>query len=388
MGRESIRCKVEPITYEKNRKRFLKLLREANRQRVKKVSEVLREGIVDLPDKGTPYDLEVSRLESSEVNIEAMEIEGEKRRFGIKGNKPLLDAAIRIIDELRDYWPLSVRQIHYKLLNDPPLKNKNERTSIYRNDAASYHTLTNVLTRGRLFELIPWEAITDETRPFVPWRVYADISYFIKGQLDGFMKGYHRNFLQSQPNWIEIMAEKLTLESIIGPIAMKYHVPYSIGRGYSSINPRHDLAVRFRNSGKMKLVVLILSDLDPDGDEIAQAFARSMRDDFDIGSIHPIKVALTWDQVKTLNLPTSPDRKAKGKSKNYKKYLANYGSDDIWELEALSPKQLQKTLDEAIKSVIDVQLFNTEIAIEINEREDLNGYRNEYLTQFKVKGGE
>jgi hypothetical protein len=386
LGRESIRCKVEPITYERNRKRFLKLLREANRQRVKKISEVLREGIVDASDKGTAYDLEVDRLESSEVNIEAMKIEGEKRRFQIKGNKPLLDAALKIIDVLQDYWPLSDRQIHYQLLNNPPLKNRNDPESKYKNDAASYHTLTGILTRGRLFGLIPWEAIGDQTRPFVKWNVHNDASSFISEQLEKFMVGYHRNFLQSQPNWIEIIAEKLTLVSIIRPVAMRYHVPYTIGRGFASINPRHDVAERFKNSGKMKLIVLILSDLDPDGDEIAQSFARSMRDDFGITDIHPIRVALTWDQVKSLNLPASPDQKAKPKSKNYPKYVEKYGSDDVWELEALSPQQLQTFLDEAIRSVIDTDLFNEEMEREKNESDELDKYREKVFETIQNEG--
>jgi hypothetical protein len=212
LGKKSIRCRIEPITYRKNKEKFLKLLREANRQRVKKVSEVIHEEVIDSSsNREGLYNLELNQIESSEIDVEEMEIIGEKRRFQIKGNKPLLDAAVKVINELRDYWPLSDRQIHYKLLNDPPLKNKNDPTSIYRNDAASYHTLTNILTRGRLFKLIPWEAIGDETRPFVSWTVYDNTSPFIKEQFDGFMKGYHRNFLQSQPNWIEIMAEKLTL---------------------------------------------------------------------------------------------------------------------------------------------------------------------------------
>ncbi len=376
LEKESVRCKVLPITYSKNRKRFIKLLREANRQRVKKVSEFIQEGIVDTSDKGASENLIIEKVRRSLVDIKSFEIEGEKKRFQIKGNRPLLDVAIKVIDELRDYWPLSDRQIHYKLLNDPPLKNKNNPSSTYRNDAASYHLLTNILTRGRLFGLIPWEAIADETRPFVPWNVYNNTSLFIEEQLDGFMKNYHRNFLQSQPNWIEIMAEKLTLESIIRPVAMKYHIPYSIGRGYSSINPRHDLAVRFTENDKVKLITLILSDLDPDGDEIAQSFARSMRDDFGILRIYPIKVALTWDQVKALNLPASPDRKAKPKSKNFKKYFQKYQSDDVWELEALSPQQLQKMLDETVRGVINTDLFNQEMLNEKGERVELNEYRS------------
>lgn len=389
LGKKSIRCKIEPITYQKNTEKFLKLLREANRQRVKKISEVIHEEVIDSSsNREGSYNLKLNRIESSEIDVEEMEIVGEKRRFQIKGNKPLLDAAVKVINELRDYWPLSDRQIHYKLLNDPPLKNKNDPTSVYRNDAVSYHLLTNILTRGRLFELIPWESIGDETRPFVSWNLYNNTSPFIEKQFDGFMKGYHRNFLQSQPNWIEIMAEKLTLGSIIRPVAIKYHLPYTIGRGYSSINPRHDLAVRFKESGKEKFVTLILSDLDPDGDEIAQSFARSMRDDFDIESIYPVRVALTWEQVNDLRLPTSPDRKAKSGSKNFNKYIEKYKSKDIWELEALTPQQFQKILDEAVRGVINIDLFNREMEMEKSERIELDKYREKVFKTIQSKGGE
>jgi hypothetical protein len=167
---------------------------------------------------------------------------------------------------------------------------------------------------------------------------------------------------------------------------MKYCLPYTIGRGYSSITPRHDLAVRFEKSEKMRLVCLILSDLDPDGDEIAQSFARSMRDDFDIYRIYPIKVALTWDQVTNLNISPSPDSKAKGGSKNYQKYVDKYGTDDVWELEALSPQQLQKILDDAIRDVINVNLFNREVEQEKADHVALEKYRKRVLEVIQAEG--
>ena len=76
-----------------------------------------------------------------------------------------------------------------------------------------------------------------------------------------------------------------------------------------------------------------------------------------------------------LRLPTSPDRKAKSGSKNFNKYIEKYKSDDIWELEALTPQQLQKILDEAIRGVIDIDLFNQEMENEKSERIELDKYR-------------
>src|SRR4030042_6040770 len=100
---------------------------------------------------------------------------------------------------------------------------------------------------------------------------------------------------------------------------MKYFIPYTIGRGYSSINPRHDMAERFQKSGKEKLIVLILSDFDCDGVEIGQSFARSMRDDFGI-DVCPIRVALTHEQTLSLNLPPGGEAKQK-ESSNREKFV-------------------------------------------------------------------
>jgi hypothetical protein len=38
------------------------------------------------------------------------------------------------------YWPLTVRQVHYLLLNDPPLRHDKKPGSVYVNDKASYKT--------------------------------------------------------------------------------------------------------------------------------------------------------------------------------------------------------------------------------------------------------
>ena len=98
--------------------------------------------------------------------------------------------------------------------------------------------------------------------------------------------------MQSQPNHIEIVGEKNTVGGIIKPVAAKYCIPMTTGRGYCSLRPRYDMQQRFLKSGKEKLIVLFLTDFDPDGEEIAHSFVRSMRDDFDV-PVEGVKVALT-----------------------------------------------------------------------------------------------
>jgi hypothetical protein len=301
----------------------------------------------------------------------AFAIEGTKRRAAIsQAKQPFLYAAGKVIRERRDYWPLTVRQIHYALLNDPPLKHASKPRSVYANDNTSYKNLTDLLIRARIAGRIPWEAVDDETRPVVIVRSYRDPAPFLREQLDDFLKGYYRDLQQSQPNHIEIVGEKNTILNVVEPVALEYCIPLTIGRGYSSGPPRRKMFERFKRSGRDRLILLFLSDFDPEGEDIAHSFARSMRDDFGIRNIEPIKVALTAEQV--LHLNVRPQR-IKGGSRA-KAFARRHGSD-VYELEAVPPGGLQEIVREGINSVLDVDAFNAEVDAEKRDWARLDAIR-------------
>ena len=345
---------------------FTARLAEHNRQRKKSFDEEVREELAR-QNSESAYQTLIEEREKTSCTIEAFTIEGRKVRSSISAAKmPFLKAVIDAIRERQDYLPLSVRQIHYALLNDPPLKHAKKPDSIYQNDKQSYKSLTDLVARARLDGSISMNSIADPTRPVSCWNTYDGPQTFVEAQFQQFMSGYWRDLMQSQPDHIEILAEKNTIQSIVNRIAMRYCIPTVTGRGYCSLIPRYEMAERYRRSGKGKLIVLIVSDFDPDGEEIAQSFARSMRDDFGIDSIHPIKVALTTDQVEEYSL--QPNMEAKRSSAQYKKFVSKYGKN-VFEVEALKPEQLEEILKEAIDNVIDIDLFNRELG---QEEEDAN----------------
>lgn len=353
---------------------FIVALREHNRQRVKSFDEKLREEAVSA-DPAVAYQALIKhRQNQASLNLDTIDIRAEKRRAKIsKAKWPFLEAIKRIIEERRKFWPLSDRQIHYALLNDPPLIHASKPDSTYRNDERSYNSLTELLTRARIEGYVPMEVIGDETRPVTIWDVHRDVQGYIRKEVDGFCKNYWRELMQSQPNHIEIVGEKNTIAPIIRPIAAKYTIPMTIGRGFCSLRPRYDIAERFRKSGKDKLIVLILSDFDPDGEEIAHSLARSLRDDFEIEQIEPVKVALTANQIEEFDLPVGG--KAKKDSKNYPRFVKKYGVD-VWELEALPPETIQSLLQNAIDAVIDAEAFNHEIDQEKADAAKLESVRH------------
>jgi hypothetical protein len=362
-GLKLVPCRRENITHD--HPDFVPLLREYNRQRVKSIDEVMREEIVSANPEDAYDKLLQYRRRAAQVSIETGIIQGHKHRATITAAKaPMLNAIQAILDRLRSYWPLSDRQIHYQLFNDPPLIHARKPRSTYRNDKPSYNALTELLTRARIAGIIPFAAIHDPTRPVTIWDVFRSPAPFVRQELDDFLQGYWRDLQAPQPCHLEILGEKNTIANIINTVAADYTIPFTLGRGYSSLPPRYEMAQRFRKSGKDRLVLLVLSDHDPEGEDIAHSFARSMRDDFSIEAIEFVKVALTAEQVGELQLP--PMMTAKAGSSRRKRFVERHG-EHVFELEAVQPETLQKMLRQTIESIIDMDLFGQEQA---KERED------------------
>lgn len=366
-GLESVPVRRENIR--RSDPQFVQLLREYNRQREKTLDERLREEIVSAnPDE--TYSALVEFRKSAAVNSAETVVLGEcKARAEISAAKqPLLDAVLQVLEERRDFWPLSDRAIHYALLNLRPLKHASKPGSRYDNTPQSYKSCVELLTRARLCGLVPMEAISDETRPVTTWKTSSGPGEFIQKEIDRFAKGYWRNLMQSQPNHVEILVEKNTVEPIIQQVASRYTIPLTSGRGFCSIPPRQQMLQRFRKSGKERLILIVVSDFDPEGESICESFGRSMRDDFG-ADVDCVKAALTYRQTQELKLPAA--LVAKETSSRYAGFSEKYG-DDVYELEALPPEHLQELVDEAVRSAIDVDRFNQELEKERSDSQWLD----------------
>jgi hypothetical protein len=97
-----------------------------------------------------------------------------------------------------------------------------------------------------------------------------------------------------------------------------------------------------------------------------------MRDDFKIDEVEAVKVALSATQVRELRLP--PMMKAKETSSRYGDFVERHG-DNVFELEAVPPEQLQRILRQGIDSVLDMEAFNAEVAAEKRDATQIAGLR-------------
>ena len=357
-----------------NKKERLNLLRMYNQQREKSATEKIREAMVGVDPSMAHIELKVFNQRRKALHSAS----GEITIIGIKTRSKIttlqfLEAAKKVIQKEKPYWPLSVRRVHYLLLNDPPLCHDKKPNSKYVNTQSCYKKLTNLLSRARLKGEVPIEAIEDSTRPVLEGGGFDTVGQYISQEIEYFLTSYTRNLQQGQPYHIEIILEKNALRTVIEKVAREYCIPITTTRGYASIPPRQEVFRRFRQSGKAKLILLCLTDFDPDGDEIAESFSRSMRDDFYITEIQSFKVALTREDVEKYDLPSDMD--AKKTSVNYKKFFERYGSNRAVELDAAPVELLQEKLRGEIESLLDMEEFNAQLKIQEQEALEIQARR-------------
>ena len=248
----------------------------------------------------------------------------------------------KIVCDMESYWPLSLRQIHYQLLNDPPLALTPERSKFsdaelearhrYANTRGFYQRLSELCTPARYLGHIPFQAIDDPTRVSLSHQGFPGVREFIEQERQNFLRGYHLDKQQGQPAHIEVFIEKNTLLGIVRPVCRKYGVPLTSGRGFAGPSIWRKIADRFEASGKDAIVLIVASDFDPEGFELADDAIRSLRDLWEL-PVQYHRVAVTAGQIRELGLaedfnPAAKPRKpqppkAAGKPKEARAAILN-----------------------------------------------------------------
>ncbi len=252
---------------------------------------------------------------------------------------------------------VTVRQVFYHLFS----------VGIVQLTSKDYQKVCRILTEARKRGYIPFDWIEDRSRVPLWNMLYQNLNHFINLMANT----YKKNTWLNQQNFVIILIEKEALAPIIWDIAKEYNVFVFPTKGFSSWSMFiEDIKELVEYFGKdKKLIVLVLSDLDPSGQYIKDDYVNKFQFMFEeLGFKMPDikKIAVTVEQVQKYNVP--PMRK------RYK----NRGFIDIWELDALDPKILRNTVKEAIEKYIDLEQLQKDLQAEREEKETL---------QFLIKYG-
>jgi len=287
-------------------------------------------------------------------------------------NRSLAASVIGIIEDLEDYWPLTVRQVYYQCV----------AKLLISNDHKKYKAMSVMAATLRRHDLVTWDAIEDRTRRTTDKRGVSDLQVFIKEQSESFLdwRFYHRCRVQEQAFYIEVATEKDALASIIEDVAWPYCVRLNVCKGQVSATMVKQMADRFDKALSLGQVPMLLyfGDLDPSGVAIPKAIESKLQE-FHSTFVKLIRVGLNPDQLSQYDLPVSPDA-AKEKDPNYKKWIIEYGDTPPTELDALHPKDLRELVKSAIEDKLDMGSFREQMVIEDQERITLKKMRRRIMT--------
>lgn len=287
-----------------------------------------------------------------------------RRKFKwTKLQKDKLNLVLEILNDLREYLPLTLRQIYYQLVSKDYIENTQ----------SAYTSLSKLIKWGRIDGYIRWNSIEDRVRVFHDLTGWYDSNNFIDDTLKYFLKGYKRDLLQSQEKYIEIWIEKDALASIFQRIAEPYTIPVVVCRGFTSISFLHEFKIRLQYHQDKEPIMLYFGDFDPSGKEMLLAMKTTLQNEMGTRKIDFKRIALTEEQIQMYKLPNNP-RALKSTDTRAQKHIEKYGSLAV-ELDALRPDTLTYIVTNAIESEIDAELFLMEKETEEYEFDKLNNLK-------------
>ena len=276
----------------------------------------------------------------------------------------------QVIGDLREHWPLTLRQAFYRLVAG----------EVIANAVNEYKKLSRTLSQARLDGLVPWAAMEDRARSMLPSAGWADGDTFVDDEVDGFLAGYRRDLMASQPVALELWVEKDALSRLCHRVAVNYCVPVVVARGFSSVSYVNECRNRVEANatrGK-RTIVVYAGDLDPSGWEMLPSMMHTLQVEMGLGDmVVAHRAALTPEQVAEHDLPHSPDA-LKWTDSRAGKYVERFGEIAV-ELDALPPDVLQTVVREAIEAPLDVSKLADERRREAEDRACLAELRDDVV---------
>lgn len=291
-------------------------------------------------------------------SVEMVEIQGKSRRTDPSlARSAMLSAVIDILKELnaKDHLPTSSRHLHYRLLATKVKTSSYRSGFVYGTRPGSAGLLSKLLTDARSAGWIDADAINDETRPTQTMEHDGSMASYIADKLDGLFSNYFSDVHADQPHHLELLIEKNTVYPLLYKhVAQTFRLPISSMRGYGSFPVSRDIAARFKASGKDSLVIVYVSDLDPEGVDMPSAVKKYLMEDFSVDA-QVVRAAVTTEQVARFNLP--PDIDVKLTSSRANGFIEKYG-DQCWELDSMPTETLINEVSENVKAFLDIDAFN------------------------------
>lgn len=270
------------------------------------------------------------------------------KEIRFKGSARAVVAQAQVILNEYSGLALTLRQLYYQFVARGLLPNRQ----------TEYNRLGRIVDDARMSGHIDWDSIIDRTRGVRSLSHWDDPSEII----DACAKQYRVDMWAHQGHRPEVWVEKDALVGIVQQACEPLDVPYLSCRGYTSQSEMWRSSQRLKSylEGHQTPVIFHFGDHDPSGKDMTrdivdrlQMFLRAEGLLADNEEIEVRRLALNMDQVRKYKPPPNP---AKQTDSRFEAYAAEFGNES-WELDALDPKLLHKTMQTAINDLIDEDLW-------------------------------
>jgi hypothetical protein len=162
-------------------------------------------------------------------------------------------------------------------------------------------------------------------------------------------------FVSRQPYQIVFFAEKASLDEVLTPLAQRYKADLYLNTGEMTTSNVYAMAKRAVEDGR-PMVLFTLSDFDPSGWQMPVSIGRKLQAFRDM--IFPdlkyevVPVALNADQVRDLNLPSTPLKEEELRADNWREAF-DHEQTEIDALATLRPDALREIIEAAVKPFFD-----------------------------------
>jgi hypothetical protein len=203
----------------------------------------------------------------------------------------------------------------------------------------------------------------------------ADATRWMQDALLSTAALYRRNLWRDADTYVEVWCEKDALAGTIYPVTSLYDVPLIVARGFSSETFCFE-AVAARGDDRRPYHVIYLGDFDRAGQDAAQSLEEKLRRFAAEKGIEIAfdTIAVTPEQVRSLNLPTRPPKRVTAADRRWPHTYA-------CEVDAVPPDHLRALVEDAINEHLPQDEFKILKQAEASERNLLTAWARE-------KGGE
>jgi hypothetical protein len=250
--------------------------------------------------------------------------------------------------------------------------------AIYRNTAEDAGWLDLALKAARWLGYVPFERISDNRnsepvryrshlpagRPFRT--ASAGVDWLGKAAFELGTLHVARpqplllEFTRPQLYALAIFAEKSSTEDVLDPIARRHGADLYLGTGEASDTRIYEMAKDGVEDGR-PLIVATICDCDPSGRQMPVSIGRKLQALRDLYfpelRFEVVPLALTVDQVRELDLPSTP---LKGTEKRADRWKAEFGVEqtEIDALATLRPNDLRRIVERGLAPYFDITLHS------------------------------